>query len=128
MSAPDISEIGLSFLENVIHFLVSLQTSKSQEEEFEASYQDSTPENAHQKAHLSQTPTSTTPNFQIQGGSINSPQDSAPNIPESSLSEIQSPPLSLAATQIAGFSGRCNKIADTCYSFWAGGALAVRSP
>lgn len=26
----------------------------------------------------------------------------------------------------AGFNGRCNKIADTCYSFWAGGTLAVR--
>ena len=25
----------------------------------------------------------------------------------------------------AGFNGRCNKPADTCYSFWAGGALAV---
>jgi geranylgeranyl transferase type-1 subunit beta len=26
----------------------------------------------------------------------------------------------------AGFSGRCNKIADTCYSWWVGGSLAVR--
>ncbi|MCJ1391153.1 hypothetical protein MMC18_004015 [Xylographa bjoerkii] len=25
-----------------------------------------------------------------------------------------------------GFSGRCNKFADTCYSWWAGGTLAVR--
>ena len=24
-----------------------------------------------------------------------------------------------------GFNGRCNKIADTCYAFWVGGALAV---
>ena len=24
-----------------------------------------------------------------------------------------------------GFDGRCNKPADTCYSFWAGGTLAV---
>lgn len=27
-----------------------------------------------------------------------------------------------------GFNGRCNKIADTCYAFWVGGALAVCSP
>lgn len=27
----------------------------------------------------------------------------------------------------AGFNGRSNKIADTCYCFWATGALAVRS-
>lgn len=25
----------------------------------------------------------------------------------------------------AGFNGRCNKVADTCYSFWVGGSLAV---
>lgn len=25
----------------------------------------------------------------------------------------------------AGFNGRCNKESDTCYSFWAGGSLAV---
>jgi len=24
-----------------------------------------------------------------------------------------------------GFNGRCNKIADTCYAFWVGGALSV---
>ncbi|KAA6416322.1 MAG: hypothetical protein FRX48_01042 [Lasallia pustulata] len=27
--------------------------------------------------------------------------------------------------QCAGLNGRCNKPADTCYSFWAGGALAI---
>ena len=26
------------------------------------------------------------------------------------------------------FSGRVNKPADTCYSFWVGGALDVRNP
>lgn len=26
----------------------------------------------------------------------------------------------------AGFAGRCNKAADTCYAFWAGGSLMVR--
>lgn len=25
----------------------------------------------------------------------------------------------------AGFAGRCNKVADTCYAFWAGGSLKV---
>lgn len=25
-----------------------------------------------------------------------------------------------------GFNGRVNKLADTCYSFWVGGALDVR--
>lgn len=42
------------------------------------------------------------------------------------------PPLPLRISdeeiQWAGMNGRCNKPADTCYSFWAGGALAVRLP
>jgi hypothetical protein len=29
--------------------------------------------------------------------------------------------------QYAGFNGRINKIADTCYAFWVGGSLAVRN-
>lgn len=28
--------------------------------------------------------------------------------------------------RFAGFTGRCNKAADTCYAFWAGGSLKVR--
>lgn len=27
--------------------------------------------------------------------------------------------------QWAGLAGRCNKVADTCYTFWAGGSLSV---
>ena len=27
--------------------------------------------------------------------------------------------------QWAGLTGRCNKVADTCYTFWAGGSLTV---
>ncbi len=27
--------------------------------------------------------------------------------------------------QWAGFNGRCNKVADTCYAFWVGGTLGV---
>ena len=26
----------------------------------------------------------------------------------------------------AGFNGRCNKVADTCYAWWVGGTLSVR--
>lgn len=28
---------------------------------------------------------------------------------------------------VAGMNGRCNKPADTCYSFWVGASLAVRN-
>ena len=33
-----------------------------------------------------------------------------------------------ASLQWAGFNGRCNKAADTCYSFWNTGTLAVSDP
>jgi geranylgeranyl transferase type-1 subunit beta len=42
---------------------------------------------------------------------------------EESLPKLDS--LSLAETMIAGFNGRPNKIADTCYSWWNTGALSV---
>ncbi len=35
-------------------------------------------------------------------------------------------PADGASRQVAGFTGRCNKAADTCYAFWAGGSLKVR--
>jgi geranylgeranyl transferase type-1 subunit beta len=37
-------------------------------------------------------------------------------------------PLSGATISCAGFNGRCNKLADTCYSFWNGAALKVCLP
>lgn len=35
-------------------------------------------------------------------------------------------PLAAATIPCAGFNGRCNKVADTCYSFWNGATLLVR--
>lgn len=34
--------------------------------------------------------------------------------------------LSTESIPCAGFNGRCNKFADTCYSFWNGATLMVR--
>lgn len=34
-------------------------------------------------------------------------------------------PLAAATIPCAGFNGRCNKVADTCYSFWNGATLMV---
>lgn len=36
-------------------------------------------------------------------------------------------PFTDSRLQWAGFNGRSNKIADTCYCFWACGALSVRT-
>ena len=34
--------------------------------------------------------------------------------------------ITAGAPDLAGFNGRCNKIADSCYAFWVGASLAVR--
>lgn len=44
----------------------------------------------------------------------------------SALPDIQS--ISADTILYAGFNGRCNKIADTCYSFWNGATLRVLLP
>ncbi|MCJ1307919.1 hypothetical protein MMC25_001567 [Agyrium rufum] len=49
------------------------------------------------------------------------PMNSAYSIPASE-SPIK---FTLEELQFAGLNGRCGKSADTCYSFWAGGALGV---
>ena len=38
------------------------------------------------------------------------------------------PGLSLEEAQFVGFNGRCNKLADTCYSFWVTASLDVSLP
>ena len=35
------------------------------------------------------------------------------------------PPVATDAIPYAGFNGRFNKVADTCYSFWNGATLMV---
>lgn len=42
---------------------------------------------------------------------------------------VAPPPVdpTLHELNCAGFNGRCNKVSDTCYGFWVGGALAVRA-
>lgn len=37
------------------------------------------------------------------------------------------PPITPSEERWAGFNGRLNKIADTCYSFWVIGTLDVRA-
>lgn len=41
-----------------------------------------------------------------------------------SLSDLTPPGADLL--RYAGFNGRVNKVADTCYCFWVAGTLAVR--
>jgi geranylgeranyl transferase type-1 subunit beta len=55
------------------------------------------------------------------GGDRSSPDDKISELPHIQAAS-ERPPEELA---FAGFSGRLNKIADTCYCFWASGSLAV---
>jgi geranylgeranyl transferase type-1 subunit beta len=59
-------------------------------------------------------------NASAEGVSANRETDS--EVPASSSEDtksLQFGPL------CAGFSGRCNKLADTCYSYWVGGSLTL---
>lgn len=124
------SKAGLnsSFLDAVIRWLVYRQTS-SEEEDF------------HVRADDFPSPVLNyrTPSYHvsiddalidhasnvIQGSSYNPPGDSCPIAP---IISPQTPPCLEPLSerlQVAGFSGRSNKVSDTCYSFWVGGTLAV---
>ena len=48
-------------------------------------------------------------------------------VSESAFFRSTTPTIQLSSQDFswAGFNGRCNKESDTCYSFWAGGSLAV---
>jgi geranylgeranyl transferase type-1 subunit beta len=52
------------------------------------------------------------------------------NIQQSQINQdpTSSEPTSSTELQWVGFNGRCNKIADTCYSWWVGASLVVRIP
>lgn len=126
--APDgDNEIDSSFLEDLVRFLVGLQTSSSQKEELGLLDEVPTVNGVGQRLSLSHASTSVTSPFQIQGASVDYLKASAPNTSESFPSALGSLTLSLGEPKNAGFSGRGNKVADTCYSFWSGGALAVRN-
>lgn len=61
----------------------------------------------------------------VQGSSLQMPENSP--IPPITLQSPAPPPPDPPVNELlfAGFNGRCNKVCDTCYSFWVGGNLAV---
>ena len=97
-------------IERCLKWLVSLQTSVLQEEYY-ALLDDVKNENGliqEDNGYL----------FQVQGASV--------TIPNYGLQAKSSLEVSKEDLQWAGLTGRCNKIADTCYTFWTGGSLGVR--
>ena len=100
--------IGDDFVENVTRWLVSRQTLMLHEIDEFTMADDKPP---------ALTPKVFPPTFHVQGAFPVSVADASD--PSAS---VEASPHDL---QWAGFNGRCNKVADTCYAFWVGGTLGV---
>ena len=101
---PDPGISGLSNVGLTVHWLVSLQTTVLAEEDEPDGRPEETVQERSMPSHQEDKP------LDLRGFGIFPEEDQA--IPRLEL-------------QWAGFSGRCNKIADTCYCFWTKGALSV---
>lgn len=101
-------DVSADFVENVTKWLVSRQTLMLHEGDELPMTDDEPPDPTPQFFH---------PTFHVQGAFPVSLAAAA--LPKTSI-EISSHDL-----QWAGFNGRCNKVADTCYAFWVGGTLGV---
>ena len=97
---------GEEFWKDVIHWLVSRQTTFIEEFEDDTSIE-SDPLDGKKT------------DFRKEGAHLM-------NAPETDKVELLSIEPSTLTLAHAGFNGRCNKIADTCYAFWVGGSLAVK--
>ena len=114
-----------AFVQSLVHWLVSRQTSmladyrESGESGEEALSDEETKE-------LDQDDDGQQLAGRVQGFSI---QRSMPVLPSPSADE-QPRHVEAESSHLsyAGFNGRCNKPADTCYSFWVGGSLSVGQP
>lgn len=101
--------INAELIEDLTRWLVSRQTLMLQEdEEFNLADEDSS----------NLTPPAVPPNFHV----ASAHPAGAEAVGPSELSPIE---LSEEEMQWVGVNGRCNKVADTCYTFWVGGSLAV---
>lgn len=76
---------------------------------------------APQLSHNAPSPSHTAPEFSY---AASDPSHASPSQPQPTPAPLTILPSSLLW---AGFNGRCNKVADTCYSFWVGGTLSVTS-
>ena len=100
--------MSAEFVENVTKWLVSRQTLMLHEGDELPMVDDEPPD---------MTPKFFPRTFHVQGAFPVSVTDA---ILQNASVEISTHDL-----QWAGFNGRCNKVADTCYAFWVGGTLGV---
>ena len=109
--------IDEGFIENVTKWLVSRQTSQL----YEDGDEDDDDEDGDEDEDEGKNGLAFTPGFQVQG--------SQPAVKAETSKPALSKPPSIEPTpeQLlrAGFNGRPNKVADTCYAWWVIGALGV---
>lgn len=103
--------------ERLLEYLVSRQTSLLREEDDEEA--DSVPTDADFKIPFGLSKGHQSDEIEIEIASCVPPECFL-------LDEVDIEP-SDSELRLAGLTGRCNKPADTCYTFWAGGSLAVMS-
>lgn len=101
--------------ERLLGYLVSRQTSLLREEDNEED--DSGPTDVDPKMSFGVSKGHHSDGIEIEIASCVPPEYFLPD-------EVDIEP-SDSELQFAGLTGRCNKPADTCYTFWAGGSLAI---
>ena len=107
--SEDLGMMNSEFLERLTQWLISRQTSVLYEDEESSMVQDES---------FNQVMTNESKGFVVKG-SHPSRQQSGANLDNVALHVPQDD------RPCVGVNGRCNKVADTCYTFWAGGSLAV---
>lgn len=102
---------------SLLNFLVSRQTTELEEDGDDDEEEDD--EDDHNNRESSESAAKPVSEIQqaLEALSFNEKVKSLPDLP----------PPNTDSLAWAGFNGRCNKIADTCYCFWVTGALGVRN-
>ncbi|KAI9839619.1 MAG: hypothetical protein M1819_002245 [Sarea resinae] len=118
--------IGLTSPSHTIHWLLSRQTATLSEPSATSTLGDesdtpATCHDAHTFLH------STTPSVPLSEKEVLSSNTNSGPKDEQEKQRLKEAPTAFDGPEIkwAGFNGRCNKIADTCYSFWVGACLAM---
>lgn len=134
---PSEEELNPEFLDALTRWLVYRQTKTIPEEDFEVRENDfPTPAKPAGVSHNwdsgggggESRGGAAPPIFYVQGASTELGVVTDYVLPPIGSQPLVAPPSldpALHELSCAGFNGRCNKVSDTCYGFWVGGALAV---
>lgn len=107
--------LNSDFVEQVTRWLVYRQTLQLHEEGEEDEDEDANDGQTEMPNGMAFTP-----GFKLEGSH-------AVKTPPAQLGPPQAASIEATSEQLlwAGFNGRCNKVADTCYAWWVGGSLGM---